>query len=232
MLALKTALGVTLTTWASTNPCRLTGKSTPLQNEWTGVFCNLASSVESIYNWFDGTIPSTIASLPQLTTLGIFSNYLTGTMPIPSTSLVALDVGFNYLSGSFPKLSLAVCAADQNCFLNSSFCRTYGSLQRPATACAICGTTDGQGTLCSGGLCSANSSLPVSQGIVNTPSVPPVSLTCGNVSAMLSVKSSLGLTFTNWVSSSLCPAGGGFLPGGATTWNNVQCLMDGAPKQL
>ncbi|CAI5513000.1 unnamed protein product [Closterium sp. Naga37s-1] len=105
---------------------------------------------------------------------GLYSNYLTGTMPIPSTSLVALDVGFNYLSGTFPKLSLAVCAADQNCFLISSYCRTYSSMQRPTSACSICGTMDGQGELCSGDLCSANSSLPVSKGIVNTPSVPPV----------------------------------------------------------
>ncbi|CAI6006119.1 unnamed protein product [Closterium sp. NIES-65] len=151
MMALKAALGVTRTTWASTNLCRLTGISSPLQNEWTSVFCNLASSVESI---------------------GLFCNYRTGTMPIPSTSLVSLDVGLNFLSGSFPQLSLAVCAAEQNCFLNSSYCRTYGVQQRPTSACVICGTTNRQGVLCGGALC-----YPFSLGVVNVPSLPPVAMT-------------------------------------------------------
>ncbi|CAI5513812.1 unnamed protein product [Closterium sp. Naga37s-1] len=179
------------------------------------------------------SLPSAIPpSNPLTSPRGLFSNYLMGTMPIPSTSLVALDVGYNFLSGSFPKLSLAVCAADQNCFLNSSYCRTYGSQQRTAVGCTICGTTDGQGTLCGGALCSANSSLPVSQGIVNAPLVPPVSLTC-SVSVLLSIKSTLGLTFTNWVSSTLCAAGSGTqFSQGPTTWSNVECYLDGSPKKL
>ncbi|CAI5514881.1 unnamed protein product [Closterium sp. Naga37s-1] len=208
MMALKTALGVTLTTWDTTNVCRITGVVTPTQNEWANVFCTATGSVQSIsatrqslkgyvhsdiskltaltyldlsYNLFQGSLElfsAPLQSVPTLKALGLFSNYLTGTMPIPTTSLVALDVGFNFLSGSFPKLSLAVCAADQNCFLSSSYCHTYGAQQRPYTACAMCGTTNGQGVLCSGNLCAPNSSSAVSQGIVNIPSLVPIPMTC------------------------------------------------------
>ncbi|CAI5939387.1 unnamed protein product [Closterium sp. NIES-64] len=122
----------------------------------------------------------TVNGLPSTPIEGLFSNYLTGTMPIPSTSLVALDVGLNFLSGSFPKLSLAVCAADQNCFLNS-YCHTYGTLQRPTLAYAFCGTTNGQGALCSGALCA-----PLSQGVVNVSSLPLVPMACPGEFLMLS----------------------------------------------
>ncbi|CAI5513823.1 unnamed protein product [Closterium sp. Naga37s-1] len=219
LLALKASLGVTFTSWAASVPCQVVGKQAAAQTTWSGVLCGYTGDVLYISvarqslkgsiptdiskltaltylffnnNWFAGTIPSFIASLPQLTTLGLFSNYLTGTMPTLSTSLIALDVGFNFLSGSFPNLSLAVCAADQNCFLGSSYCHTYSSLQRPATACAICGTTNGQGTLCSGALCSANSSVPVSQGIVNVPSLPPVSLTCRGYAPLVLMNAASG----------------------------------------
>ncbi|CAI5513833.1 unnamed protein product [Closterium sp. Naga37s-1] len=201
----------------------LTGFATPIKD---------MTSLKALFfnNWFSGTIPSFIASLPQLTTLGLFSNYFTGTMPTLSTSLVALDVSFNFLSGSFPQLSLKSCAADQNCFLNSSYCRTYGALQRLSSACAICGTTNGQGTLCSGGMCFADS-LPVSQGIVNVPSLPPVALTCpGNAplvlmnagSALLSLKASLGVTFTSWAASVPCQVVGK-QAAGLPTWSGVLC---------
>ncbi|CAI5483348.1 unnamed protein product [Closterium sp. Yama58-4] len=271
MMALKAALGVTLTTWASTNLCRITEKTTALSNEWTGVFCNLAGSVESIsvgrqslkgsiasditkltaltyldfgfnlfqgalnvflfpmngmtslkalflsYNWFYGTIPTIFASLPQLTTLGLYSNYLTGTMPIPSTTLVGLDVGLNYLSGSFPQLSLKSCSADCNCFLSSSYCRSSSQYQRSASDCAICGSADGQGELCYGGLCGHDSADAVSAGTVNSPALPMVPMKClgspvvvmdtASAYVLLSVKSSLGVTDSTWVAASPCTIG-------------------------
>ncbi|CAI5983055.1 unnamed protein product [Closterium sp. NIES-64] len=225
MMALKAALGVTRTTWASTNLCRLTGISSPLQNEWTSVFCNLASSVESISvsrQSLKGSIHSDISKLTVLTYLGLFCNYRTGTMPIPSTSLVSLDVGLNFLSGSFPQLSLAVCAAEQNCFLNSSYCRTYGVQQRPTSACVICGTTNRQGVLCGGALC-----YPFSLGVVNVPSLPPVAMT---LPTLISIKASLGVTNTDWATSSVCL---GNNPGSrfpVSIWTGVVCSSsDGTP---
>ncbi|CAI5512979.1 unnamed protein product [Closterium sp. Naga37s-1] len=178
LLSLKASLGATFTSWEASVPCQVAGNQAVTQATWSDVLCGDTGDVLSIslarqslkgsihadismltaltylffhYNWFAGSIPSFIASLPNLTTLGLFSNYLTGTMPIPSTSLVALDMGCNFLSGSFPQLSLKSCLADHNCFL-SSYCRSSGLLERPASACAICGSDDGQGELCYGGL--------------------------------------------------------------------------------
>ncbi|CAI5512993.1 unnamed protein product [Closterium sp. Naga37s-1] len=207
LLALKVSLGVTFTTWAATVPCQIVGKQAATQTTWSGVLCTDTGDVLSI----------------SVARQSLYSNYLTGTMPTLTTSLVALDVGFNYLSGSFPKLSLASCAADQNCFVSSSYCRTYSLQQRPATACGICGTTDGQGTLCGGALCSANSSLPVSQGIVNVPTLTPVALTC---SALLALKVSLGVTFTTWAASVPCQVVGK-QAATQTTWSGVLCTDTG-----
>ncbi|CAI5513845.1 unnamed protein product, partial [Closterium sp. Naga37s-1] len=169
LLALKASLGVTFTTWAATVPCEVAGKQAATQTTWSGVLCGDTGDVLSISvarQSLQGSIHADISKLTALTYLGLFSNYLTGTMPIPSTSLVALDVGFNFLSGSFPQLSLAVCAADQNCFLNSSYCHSYGVQQRPTSACAICGTTNGQGTLCGGATCYANSYVPAGSAVL------------------------------------------------------------------
>ncbi|CAI5513826.1 unnamed protein product [Closterium sp. Naga37s-1] len=246
LLALKASLGVTFTSWAASVPCQVAGKQAATQTTWSGVLCGDTGDVLSISvarQSLTGSIDSDISKLTALTYLGLFSNYFTSTMPTLSTSLVALDVSFNFLSGSFPQLSLKSCAADQNCFLNSSYCRTYGALQRLSSACAICGTTNGQGTLCSGGMCFADSYLPVSQGIVNVPSLPPVALTCpgnaplvlmnaGSVSTMLSIKSSLGLTSTTWDASLLCVAGFGNTPFGVTTWDRVLCSVGGSPLLL
>ncbi|CAI5997944.1 unnamed protein product [Closterium sp. NIES-65] len=130
------------------------------------------------YNYFAGSIPSAIATLPQLTSLGLYSNYLTGTVPIPSKALLALDVGFNFLSGVFPNVAFMFCAGENNCFVNSTNCRTYGSVQRPAGACAICGTAGGQGDLCFGGTCAPVASAAIAAGTINSPSQPILPMSC------------------------------------------------------
>ncbi|CAI6006148.1 unnamed protein product [Closterium sp. NIES-65] len=150
LLAPKASLGVTFTSWAATVPCQMVGKQPPLPT-WSGVEVGDVLYIDFGYNLFQGRLDSFSASLktvPSLKALDLFSNYLTGTMPIPSTSLVALDVGYNYLSGSFPNLSLKSCAADHNCLLSSSYCRSYGLLQRPTSDCAICGFACGRDGYC------------------------------------------------------------------------------------
>ncbi|CAI7804219.1 unnamed protein product, partial [Closterium sp. NIES-54] len=156
LLALKSSLGVTLNNWNAAALCTLEGQ-TLLPAQWGGVRCTGAGKVTSI---------------------GLFSNYLTGTVPIPSKSLLALDVGFNFLSGVFPTLPLMFCAGENNCFVNSTNCRTYGSVQRPAGACAICGTAAGQGDLCFGGSCAPSSTAAISAGTVNSPNQPILPMAC------------------------------------------------------
>ncbi|CAI5513847.1 unnamed protein product [Closterium sp. Naga37s-1] len=254
LLALKSSLGVTFTTWAATVACQMglkgsihadISKLTALTyldfgyNLFQGRLASFSTPLKTVpslkelflhYNWFAGSIPSFIASLQNLTTLGLFSNYLTGTMPIPSTSLVALDVGFNYLSGSFPQVSIKSCSADHNCFLSSSYCRSSGLLQRPASACAICGSADGQGELCYGGLCGPDSADAVSAGTVNSPTLPMVPMKC-LVSSVLKVKSSLGVTDSSWVAASSCTIGGGAISL-ANTWNGMGCSTAGLVTSL
>ncbi|CAI5985348.1 unnamed protein product, partial [Closterium sp. NIES-65] len=122
--------------------------------------------------------PNFLRSPPFPPGSGLFSNYLTGTVPIPAKTLLALDVGFNFLSGTFPKLPLMFCAGDNNCFLNSTACRTYGIVQRPAGACAICGTAAGQGDLCFGGSCAPDAAAAVTASTVNSPNQPILPMAC------------------------------------------------------
>ncbi|CAI5509354.1 unnamed protein product, partial [Closterium sp. Naga37s-1] len=188
------------------------------------------------YNYFAGSIPSVFSTLPQLTSLGLFSNYLTGTVPIPSKALLALDVGFNFLSGTFPKLPLMFCAGDNNCFLNSTACRTYGIVQRPAGACAICGTAAGQGDLCFGGSCAPSAAAAVSAGTVNSPNQPILPMACadnpaapmdiGSAVALLNVKAALGVTFTSWAAASPCAIANSSTTIGGT-WTGVLCSSTG-----
>ncbi|CAI5513813.1 unnamed protein product [Closterium sp. Naga37s-1] len=262
LLSLKSSLGVTFTSWATSVPCQVAGKQAATQTTWPGVLCGdtgdgLKGSIHADiskltaltyldfgYNLFQGRLDSFTAPLknvPSLKALGLYSNYLTGTIPILSTSLVALDVGFNYLSGSFPNLSLKSCSADHNCLLSSTYCRSSGLLQRPASACAICGPADNLWELCYGGLCGPDSADAVSEGTVNSPALPMVPMKClgspvvamntASASALLSVKSSLGVTDSTWVAASSCTIGNAetSLP---DTWNGVGCSVSGAVISL
>ncbi|CAI5952619.1 unnamed protein product [Closterium sp. NIES-65] len=267
LLTLKSTLSVMLSNWNAASLCTLEGQ-TLLPAQWGGVRCTAAGKVTSMdlgynlfqgrldlfaaplkplttlkalffhYNYFAGSIPSAIATLPQLTSLGLFSNYLTGTVPIPSKALVALDVGFNFLSGTFPKLPLMFCAGDNNCFLNSTACRTYGIVQRPAGACAICGTVAGQGDLCFGGSCAPLASAAVTASTVNSPNQPILPMACagrynpaapmdtGSALALLNVKSALGVTFTSWLAASPCAIANSTIAV-AGTWTGVLCSSAG-----
>ncbi|CAI5504857.1 unnamed protein product, partial [Closterium sp. Naga37s-1] len=134
------------------------------------------------YNWFIGSIPSSLFALPSLTGLGLFSNYLTGTIPPIPSSLVGLDVAHNFLSGSLPPHSLKFCAAENNCFSSSSpssSCNFYGTKQRAAAECTVCGMGDAAaGNVCWDGVCTADAAAVASQGIPNGPTRPTLAMSC------------------------------------------------------
>ncbi|CAI5499326.1 unnamed protein product, partial [Closterium sp. Naga37s-1] len=192
------------------------------------------------YNWFIGSIPSSLFALPSLTGLGLFSNYLTGTIPPIPSSLVGLDVAYNFLSGSLPPHSLKFCAAENNCFSSSlsSSCNFYGTKQRAAAECAVCGMGDAVagGSVCWDGVCSADAAAAASQGIPNGPTRPTLAMTCvgstvvsirsSSSSALLALKSTLGVTHTTWVSSMPC-AIDGTNPWPGQTWSGVRCDATG-----
>ncbi|CAI5998594.1 unnamed protein product, partial [Closterium sp. NIES-65] len=112
----------------------------------------------------------------------IFSNYLTGTIPPIPSSLVGLDVAYNFLSGSLPPHSLKFCAAENNCFSSSSpssSCNFYGTKQRAAAECTVCGMGDAAaGNVCWDGVCTADAAAVASQGIPNGPTRPTLAMSC------------------------------------------------------
>ncbi|CAI6005854.1 unnamed protein product [Closterium sp. NIES-64] len=121
------------------------------------------------YNWFYGSVPTTISQLSKLTGLSLFSNYLTGSLPSLPSSLLALDIAYNFLSGSLPTLpsTLSHCAAEHNCLVPAAAapCARFGSTQRPAAVagaaaataterCAVCGMgTATEESVCFDGEC-------------------------------------------------------------------------------
>ncbi|GJP36084.1 hypothetical protein CLOM_g20615 [Closterium sp. NIES-68] len=201
------------------------------------------------YNWFMGSIPSSLLRLPALTALGLFSNYLTGTIPPIPSSLVGLDIGNNFLSGSLPPHSLQFCAAENNCLssstssASSSKCNFYGTNQRPLANCAVCGIGDAAGTAgvgggCWDGVCVADAAVPVAQGVPNGPMQPTLPMTCvgssvvtirsSSTSALLALKTSLGVSLTTWRTDLPCAIDGSTSStwsGG--TWSGVRCDITG-----
>ncbi|CAI5465817.1 unnamed protein product [Closterium sp. Yama58-4] len=95
---------------ALTSLTRLTFDSNLL---WTPLasFVSYFSSLSNLvvldlqYNWFYGTLPAYLLNLPALTSLALGGNYLTGTVPKPtSTTLAKLTLTNNFLTGSVPSL--------------------------------------------------------------------------------------------------------------------------------
>ncbi|CAI5513846.1 unnamed protein product [Closterium sp. Naga37s-1] len=268
MLAIKAALGVTLTDWAgSLGTCTLEGQ-TPGPGVWTGVyysskgavvgidlssnlfqrrldvFLSLVSALKALknihlqYNWFSSSIPSSLVALPALSTLKLNRNYLTGTVPAFKTSLKALNVASNLLSGAFPIATLTACDARSNCLSSASKCaNAAGTAQRLSSECSVCGSTDASGVLCGGGLCAPDASAPAASSTPNTDGQPLLPLSCLGVPmdaamglALLSVKASLGVTFTDWNVDAPCAlAGQAVVPG---SWSSVVCDATGKVLSL
>ncbi|CAI5519040.1 unnamed protein product [Closterium sp. Naga37s-1] len=192
------------------------------------------------YNWFSGSVPAFMLTLPSLTDLSVGYNYLTGALPPVTSPLSSVNVQFNFLAGTFPTLTLILCAARMNCFLDATKCKNparAAELPRATAACTICNTTNAQGRLCNGGVCIVNATDLVALGAPNSAASPSLPLICTGAAfvamdtvhagAMLNLKASLGVTFSDWKADSPCS-----LPDGvaAVSWSGVSC--DGTGKLL
>ncbi|GJP50214.1 hypothetical protein CLOM_g9358 [Closterium sp. NIES-68] len=90
------------------------------------------------------SFPSGISNLTGLGMVTFRFNYLTGTVPTAITKFKSLDLYSNYLVGSIPTGTWSFCNSGSNCFASTGSC---AGTQRAVTDCAICGSTDGAGTL-------------------------------------------------------------------------------------
>ncbi|CAI5465475.1 unnamed protein product, partial [Closterium sp. Yama58-4] len=194
------------------------------------------------YNFFSGSIPSTISAIKSLYMLSLGWNYLTGTVPVPGTALQVLDLENNWLNGKFPSTAnWYFCTARANCFNDPTPCKNnnnQGITQRPS--CAICNSADATGTLCGGTVaCQPDPAAVKAVTAVPTTSTPVLALTCPPVppvttdataaSALMNIKTALGVTYTNWAASSTCNAVGSSGGGG---FSGVECNSAGQPVKI
>ncbi|CAI6006117.1 unnamed protein product [Closterium sp. NIES-65] len=174
-----------------------------------------------------------VSALKALKNIKLNRNYLTGTVPAFKTTLKTLNVASNLLSGAFPAISLTACDARSNCLSSATKCTNAdGTAQRAASECRVCGSTDASAVLCGGGLCASDASAPAASSTPNTDGQPLLPLSCLGVPmdaamglTLLSVKASLGVTFTDWNVDAPCTlAGQAVVPG---SWSSVVCDATG-----
>ncbi|CAI5467886.1 unnamed protein product [Closterium sp. Yama58-4] len=287
LLNIKAAMGLTYTTWTTSNQCTLNGAAAAA-GDWDRVSCTADGKISTItldnlklkaslpsdvstltaltylnlpqnlfnarldsfttnlrslpelallalhYNYLYGEIPSFLVGLPKLTSFGAIYNYLIGTVPAVASLLKSLDFRGNFIT-DVPTGSYTWCAGDTNCLVTPSKCASNGATQRPASACAICFTTNGVGPFCSvtGGVCSVDATAAVTAGTVNSPSQALLPLACvggtavtiKESTAMLALKASLGVTLTTWAASVPCKIEGQTTT--ATVWGGVLCDSTG-----
>ncbi|CAI5513822.1 unnamed protein product [Closterium sp. Naga37s-1] len=152
---------------------------------------------------------------------GIGSNFLTGSIPAMATALKSLNFQNNYIT-SIATHSLNFCNGRSCCLSDPSKCSNGGTFQRSAAACAICGTTDAVDPFCwgAGGECVVSAGANIAAGTVNSQELPSVPLML--CSALLSLKASLGVTFTSWAATVPCQVVGK-QAATQTTWSGVLC---------
>ncbi|CAI5528124.1 unnamed protein product [Closterium sp. Naga37s-1] len=162
------------------------------------------------FNWFTGPIPSTLVSIATLSTFGASYNYLYGAMPTPGAALKAIALDGNWLSGTFPGAGFSSCSATANCLTSIGACTTGGTVQRDAVACPVCDKLDGSGTVCGGGTCAPDTTGPLASSTPNSATAAvlprfcvgvPLDATQGNI--LLALKTTLGVTFSDWTASTL-----------------------------
>ncbi|CAI7815944.1 unnamed protein product [Closterium sp. NIES-54] len=161
-------------------------------------------------NYLEGRLDVFTTNFKALTGLkevGARYNYLYGAVPTLGPALKTLAVDGNWLSGTFPGAGFSSCSATKNCFASIGACTTGGTVQRNATTeCAVCDSPDGTGTICGGGTC-----VPNTYNIYpNGPTYAPrprfcvgvaLDATQGNI--LLALKTTLGVTFSDWTASTL-----------------------------
>ncbi|CAI5518013.1 unnamed protein product [Closterium sp. Naga37s-1] len=151
------------------------------------------------YMFFSGTFPSLLTSLPSLTSLSLRFNYLTGSLPTSITKIKSLDIYQNYFVGSIPSGTWSYCDAGNNCLISVGNCQS--NFQR--SSCAICGSTDGTGTLCAvGQACVPSSDAKIAA------AAAMLSIKAAIAAALLSIKSAMGLTYTTWAATNPCTLDG------------------------
>ncbi|CAI5513810.1 unnamed protein product [Closterium sp. Naga37s-1] len=162
------------------------------------------------FNWFSGSIPSALVGIASLTSFGASYNYLYGPVPKLGAALKTLDLRNNWLSGTFPGTGFLSCSASSNCLANTGACNTTGTTQRPLASCAVCDSPKGTDPICAGGTCAPNTAGPLASSTTPTTSSPilprfcvGVPLNVAQAAILLSVKSALGVTFTQWSASIL-----------------------------
>ncbi|CAI5980294.1 unnamed protein product [Closterium sp. NIES-65] len=156
-------------------------------------------------------------------------NYLTGMVLAVGSAVKSLNVAGNFLSGTFPTAALTACDARSNCFVDATKCaNTNGTAQRTTTGCNICFSTGTADALCGGGYCMLDAIVPAGAGTPNAEGQALLPMFCqgGPIEinmrgAMLNLKASLGVTFTDWTTASSCTIAGQSPVAGA--WSKVVC---------
>ncbi|CAI5518015.1 unnamed protein product [Closterium sp. Naga37s-1] len=176
-------------------------------------------------------------ALPSACPLSVGWNYQTWSVPVLDTALqvfqqsqklcvhvcvcvcacASRSVGWNYLTGSVPVLgtsTLQVLDLENNWFVgkypstaNWYFCTARANCFNDPTPCK-------------------NNN---NQGITQRPSCAICNSADGTASALMNIKTALGVTYTNWASSSSCTAVGSSGGGGFT---GVECDSLGNPVKI
>ncbi|CAI6006111.1 unnamed protein product [Closterium sp. NIES-65] len=216
LLSVKASLGVSFTCWAVSSPCAVEGVAAP-PGAWSNVLCNSAFKPVSLsdtrnfnFNWFAGSIPSALVGIASLTLFGASYNYLYGPVPKLGTALKAIDVPKNWLAGTLPGTGFLSCSASSNCLTSTGACNTTRTTQHPLASCAVCDSPKGTDPICAGGTCAPNTAGPLASS--TTPTAPSpilprfcvgVPLNAAQAVFLLFVKTTLGVTFTEWYASYL-----------------------------
>ncbi|CAI7753257.1 unnamed protein product, partial [Closterium sp. NIES-54] len=189
------------------------------------------------FNWFYGTVPTTLVNMPALSVLVVSYNYLTGTLPKPGASLKALDTEYNFLSGTFPVASLAYCTARSNCFVDATACLNLDGTVQRGGGCNVCGSSNGQLPLCGGVVCTPDPSAYVASQVPNSATAPTLALKCPSLpldattsAALVNIGAALGVTHTDWSTSSGCSILG--QNPSPKSWPGVWCSGSGTVVSL
>ncbi|CAI5513832.1 unnamed protein product, partial [Closterium sp. Naga37s-1] len=192
------------------------------------------------YMYFSGQFPSFILDSTSLTSLDISTNYLTGSLPSTITKIKSLKFDSNYFVGSLPSAPWTTCGCTSNCLSSAGTCGGSNTGQRSRATCAICGSTDGTGTLCTPGQsCDPDDEARISAKTINLVQADlplrcpfyTVILVAAQADAMMALKAALGVTLTTWASTTPCRVTGLLTPL-TNEWTGVLCNPAGSVESI